>query len=69
MGIVKLRFIGEYIIFLFLLRIIDCEYSLEPPRIPTFNVLSKLIKYNLFSSGNYHFTALNIAVYCIDVFS
>ena len=30
--IVKLRFTGVYIIFLFLLKNIDCVYSLEPPR-------------------------------------
>ena len=29
--IVKLEFTGEYIIFLFLLKNIDCGYSLEPP--------------------------------------
>ena len=28
--IVKLEFTGVYIIFLFLLKNIDCEYSLEP---------------------------------------
>ena len=30
--IVKLWFTGVYIIFLFLLKNIDCGYSLEPPR-------------------------------------
>ena len=30
--IVKLGFIGVYIIFLILLNNIDCGYSLEPPR-------------------------------------
>ena len=30
--IVKLGFTGVYIIFLILLRNIDCGYSLEPPR-------------------------------------
>ena len=30
--IVKLEFTGVYIILLFLLKIIDCGYSLEPPR-------------------------------------
>ena len=30
--IVKLGFIGVYIFFLFLLKNIDCGYSLEPPR-------------------------------------
>ena len=30
-NIVELRFTGVYIIFLFLLQHIDCEYSLEPP--------------------------------------
>ena len=29
--IVKLEFTGVYIIFLFLLKNIDCGYSLEPP--------------------------------------
>ena len=32
MYIVKLGFTGVYIIFLFLLKNIDCGYSLEPPR-------------------------------------
>ena len=31
-SIVKLGFTGVYIIFLFLLKNIDCGYSLEPPR-------------------------------------
>ena len=31
-NIVKLGFTGVYIIFLFLLKNIDCGYSLEPPR-------------------------------------
>ena len=30
--IVKMGFTGVYIIFLFLLKYIDCGYSLEPPR-------------------------------------
>ena len=30
--IVKLGFTGVYIIFVFLLKNIDCGYSLEPPR-------------------------------------
>ena len=30
--IVKLGFTGVYLIFLFLLKNIDCGYSLEPPR-------------------------------------
>ena len=30
--IVKLGFTGVYIIFIFLLKTIDCGYSLEPPR-------------------------------------
>ena len=30
--IIKLGFTGVYIIFLFLLKSIDCGYSLEPPR-------------------------------------
>ena len=32
--IVKLGFTGIYIILLFLLKNIDCGYSLEPPRFP-----------------------------------
>ena len=36
--IVKLGFTGVYFLFLFLLKNIDCGYSLEPP---TINVLSK----------------------------
>ena len=33
--IVKLGFTGVYIIFLFLLKNIDCGYSLEPPQVLT----------------------------------
>ena len=40
--IVKLGFAGVYLFFLFLLRNIDCGYSLEPPhRVSTIYVLSK----------------------------
>ena len=42
--IVKLGFIGVYI-FLFLLKNIDCGYSLEPPRrVPTIYVSSRNMK-------------------------
>ena len=30
--VVKVGFTGVYIIFLFLLKNVDCGYSLEPPR-------------------------------------
>ena len=36
--IVKLGFAGVYLFFLFLLQNIDCEYSLEPPRLSIFDV-------------------------------
>ena len=39
----KLGYAGTYLVFLFLLQNIDCGYSLEPPRVPTINVLSKII--------------------------
>ena len=43
--IVKLGFPGVYIIFLYLLKNIDCGYSLEPPRrVPTIYVLSRNMK-------------------------
>ena len=49
--IVKLGFTGFYIIFLFLLKNIDCDYSLEPPRLggskeyPQSMFLSRNMKY------------------------
>ena len=36
--VVKLRFAGVYLFFLFLLQNIDCGYTLEPPRRGGFNV-------------------------------
>ena len=46
--IVKLGFTGVYIIFVFLLKKIDCGYSLEPPR----RVGSNEYPQSMFSSRN-----------------
>ena len=58
--IVKLGFTGVYIIFLILLKNIDCGYSLEPPcrsvlTVPTFYDLSSNMK--------------NIRVFYLKIFS
>ena len=38
---IKLGVIGVYLFFLFLLKNIDCGYSLEPPRVLSQNIKKK----------------------------
>ena len=58
--IVKLGFTGVYIIFLFLLKNIDCGYSLEPPRqgssneYPQSMFWAEIWKISEFLSENFH---------------
>ena len=73
---VKLEFTGVYILLLFLLKNIDCEYSLEPPqdcgyslRVPTIYVLRKNKKNINFLYKIIIFAALKIAAYCIGMFA
>ena len=67
--IVKLGFTGVYIIFLFLLKNIDCGYSLEPPRRGgskrTHNLCleQKYEKYQNFLSEKFHFLVVKFSVY------
>ena len=62
--IAKLGYAGVYLFFLVLLQNIDCGHSLEPPRVPTINVLSKTMKnIKFFSSENFHF--YNQKIFCI----
>ena len=53
----KMRYVGVYLFFLFLLQNIDCGYSLEPPRlgVPKINVLSTYVKNNFFFQLNFNF--------------
>ena len=62
--IIKLGFTGVYIIFLFLLKNIDCGYPLEPPRV-THNLCfeQKYEKCQNFLSENFRFLAVNFSVY------
>ena len=59
--IVKLGFTGVYIIFKFLLKNIDCGYSLEPPRrggsneYPQSMFWADIWKYQSFLSENFQF--------------
>ena len=59
--IVKLGFTGVDIIFLILIKIIDCGYSLEPSRrggsneCPQYMVWAEIWKLSEFLSDNYHF--------------
>ena len=69
--IVKLGFTGVYIIFLILLKNIDCEYSLEPPRrdeavlTSTHNLCfeQKYEKYQIFLSENFQFLVVKFSIY------
>ena len=67
--IVKLGFAGVYIIFLFLLKIRDCGYSLEPPRWGGSNEYHNLCfeqkyeKYQSFSSQNFQFLEVKFSLY------
>ena len=70
--IVKLRFTGLYLFFLFLLQNIDCGYSLEPPHrgVPTIYVLGEnkeTIK--KISDENFHFLEFLKSLYYMDMFS
>ena len=59
--IVKLGFTGVYIIFLIFAQIIDCGYSLEPPRrILTICVLSRNMKNIWFSLSDFFFQFLKV---------
>ena len=68
--IVKLGFIGVYIIFLFLLKNIDCRYSLEPPRRGGSNEYPQSMfwaeiwkKYQSFLSENFQFLEVKFSIY------
>ena len=68
--IVKLGFTGVYIFFLFLLKNIDCGYSLEPPRrggsneYPQSMFLSRnMKKISEFLSQNFQFLVVKFSVY------
>ena len=66
--IVKLGFTGVHIIFLFLLKNIDCGYSLEPPRrggsneYPQYMFWAELWKISEFLSENFQF-------FCGEIFN
>ena len=68
--IVKLGFTGVYVIFLILLKNIDCGYSLEPPRRGGSNEYHNLCfdqkyeKYQcFFLSENFQFLDVKISIY------
>ena len=68
--IVKLGFTGVYIIFLFLLKNIDCGYSLEPPRRGGSNgyqqsmFLSRHMKnIRIFVSEDFQFLEVKVSIY------
>ena len=67
--IVKLGFRGVYIIFLLLLKNIDCGYSLEPPRRGGSNENPQSMfeqnyeKYQNFLSENFNFWVVKFSVY------
>ena len=67
--IVKLGFTAVYIIFLFLLKNIDCGYSLEPPRRGGSNEYHNLCfeqkyeKYQSFLSENFQFLEVKFSIY------
>ena len=64
--VVKLGFTGYTLFFLFLLKNIDCGYSLEPPRrrIPTIYVLSRNMKnIGIFLSENFYFLVVKFSIY------
>ena len=67
--IVKLGFTGVCIIFLFLLKNIDCGYSLEPPRRGGSNEYHSLCfeqkyeKYQNFLSENFQFLVVKFSIY------
>ena len=67
--IVKLGFTGVYIIFLFLLKNIDCGYSLEPSHRGGSNEYHNLCfeqkyeKYQSFLSENFQFLEVKFSIY------
>ena len=67
--IVKLGFKGVYIIFLFLLKNIDCGYSLEPPQrggsndYPQSMFLAEIWKISEFFIWNLYFLVVKFSVY------
>ena len=67
--IVKLGFTGLYILVLFLLKNIDCGYSLEPPRrggsyeYPQSMFEQKYEKYQNFLSENFQILEVNFSIY------
>ena len=67
--IVKLGFTGVYITFLFLLKNIDCGYSLEPPDRGGSNEYHNLYfeqtseKYQSFLSENFQFLEVKFSIY------
>ena len=67
--IVKLGFTGVYIIFLFLLKNIDCGYSLEPPRrggsneYPQSMFWAEIWKISEFLSENFQFLVVKFSIY------
>ena len=67
--IVKLGFIGVYIIFLISAQNIDCGYSLEPPRrggsneYPQSMFWAEIRKISDFLSENLHFLVVELSVY------
>ena len=67
--IVKLGFTGVYIIFLFLLKNIDCGYSLEPPHRGGSDEYHNLCfeqkyeKYQSFLSENFQFLEVKFSIY------
>ena len=64
---VKLGFTGVYIIFLFLLKNIDCGYLLELPRLlmSAHNLcfVQKCEKYQRFLSENFKFLEVKFSIY------
>ena len=67
--IVKLGFTGVYIIFLFLLKNIDCGYSLEPPRrggsneYPQSMFWAEIWKISVFFSEHFYFLVVKFSLY------
>ena len=59
--IVKLGFTGVYIIFLFLLKNIDCGYSLEPPQSMFRQKILKISDF--FLSENFEFLEVKFSIY------
>ena len=64
--IVKLGFTGYTFFFLFLLKSIDCGFSLEPPRfwrVPTIYILSRNMKNIRILSENFQFLVVEFSIY------